>query len=132
MTIEQAIASWYGDEPHTNTMLGDKYNECGAGVAVSGDTMYYCFDVARSGTTSGSSSASAAAVPSPAEGYVVYVPKSLTSGLRIRKQGSPRAGLVRVAAAGEWLAVQEPKATAKAKVGVRSEEHTSELQSPTN
>jgi hypothetical protein len=40
--------------------------------------------------------------------------------LRIRKQGSPSAGLVRVAEAGEWLAVQEPRATAKAKVGVQN------------
>ena len=122
MTIEQAITSWYGDEPHTNTMISDKYNECGAGVAVSGGTIYYCFDVARSAATSTSKSPPAAAsVPPPTDGYVVYVPKSLTSGLRIRKQGSPSAGLVRVAQAGEWLAVQEPKATAKKKLGVQNQ-----------
>lgn len=120
MTIEEAIASWYGDEPHTNTMLADKYNECGAGVALSGDTIYYCFDVARSTSASTPSKTPTPAVAPPAEGYIVYVPKSLTSGLRIRKQGSPSAGLVRVAEAGEWLAVQEPKSTAKAKVGVQN------------
>jgi hypothetical protein len=121
MTIEEAIASWYGDDPHTNTMLGDKYNECGAGIALSGDTIYYCFDVARSTATASTQSVPAAApVAPPADAYVLYVPKSLTSGLRIRKLGSPSAGLVRVAAAGEWLAVQEPKAAAKTKVGVQN------------
>ena len=122
MTVEEAITSWYGDEPHTNTMISDKYNECGAGVALSADTIYYCFDVARSTSTSASKSTPAAAsVPPPTDGYVVYVPKSLTSGLRIRKQGSSSAGLVRVAEAGEWLAVQEPKATAKKKLGVQNQ-----------
>ena len=119
MTIAEAITSWYGDEPHTNTMISDKYNECGAGVAVSGDTVYYCFDVARS-TAASTTLSAPASVPPPADVYLVYVPKSLTSGLRIRKQGSTSAGLVRTAAAGEWLAVQEPKAAAKAKVGVQN------------
>jgi uncharacterized protein YkwD len=123
MTVEEAITSWYGDEPHTNTMISDKYNECGAGVAVSGDTIYYCFDVARSTTAVPAATAQSAPAPmlapAPTDGYVVYVPKSITSGLRIRKQGSPSAGLVRVASAGEWLAVQEPVAMAKKKVGVQ-------------
>ena len=44
----------------------------------------------------------------------------MTSGLRIRKLGSASGALVRVAAAGEWLEVQEPKATAKAKLGVEN------------
>jgi hypothetical protein len=44
----------------------------------------------------------------------------MTSGLRIRKQGSMSGALVRVAAAGEWLEVREPKATAKKKVGVEN------------
>jgi uncharacterized protein YkwD len=119
MTVAEAIAYWYGDDPHTHTMLGDKYNDCGAGVAASGDTIYYCFDAARSTTTVTASSASAV-VPPPANAYLVYVPKTLTSGLRIRKQASPSAGLVRVAEAGEWLAVEEPKAGAKAKIGVQN------------
>ena len=132
MTIEQAITSWYGDEPHTNTMISDKYTECGAGVAVSGNVIYYCFDVGRSITTASpapttqdgpgsTSSAGPVSTPAPAGGYIVYVPKSLTSGLRIRKQGSSSGALVRVAAAGEWLEVQEPRATAKLKVGVENQ-----------
>jgi uncharacterized protein YkwD len=118
MTVEQAIASWYGDDPHTNTMLSDKYNDCGAGVAVSDDMIYYCFDVARS-TAPVKSQTAPATIPPPAGEYVVYVPKSLSGGLRIRKQGTPSAGLVRVANPGEWLLVQEPKAAAKAKVGIQ-------------
>jgi uncharacterized protein YkwD len=130
MTIEQAIASWYGDEPHTNTMISDKYTECGAGVAVSGNVIYYCFDVARSTTAQPAGTTQTApastpltgpvSTPAPAGGYIVYVPKTMTSGLRIRKLGSTSGALVRVAAAGEWLEVQEPKATAKAKVGVEN------------
>jgi len=130
MTIEQAIASWYGDEPHTNTMISDKYTECGAGVSVSGNVIYYCFDVARSttaqpaGTTqnapASTTSAEPVLTPAPAGGFIVYVPRTMTSGLRIRKLGSTSGALVRVAAAGEWLEVQEPKATAKAKVGVEN------------
>ena len=128
MTVEQAITSWYGDEPHTNTMISDKYTECGVGVAVSGNVIYYCFDVARSTTsqpapTTQSTPASTPAsvsTPAPASGYVVYVPKSVTSGLRIRKQASTSGALVRVASAGEWLTVQEPQATAKKKVGVEN------------
>jgi uncharacterized protein YkwD len=48
MTIAEAIEYWYGDDPHTHTMLGDKYTHCGAGITVSGDMIYYCFDSARS------------------------------------------------------------------------------------
>jgi uncharacterized protein YkwD len=126
MTVEQAITSWYGDDPHTQTMINDKYTECGAGVAVSGNVIYYCFDVARSTTvqpaaTPQSMPASAhASTQAPVAGYVVYVPKSLTSGLRIRKQASTSGALVRVASAGEWLAVQESQAAAKKKVGVEN------------
>ena len=119
MTIAEAIAYWYGDNPHTHTMLGDQYNNCGAGVALAGDTIYYCLDTARSTTTATKQSTSES-VPPPKDGFVVYVPTSLTGGLRIRKTGSPSAGLVRVANPGEWLAVQEPMGTAKAKVGVQN------------
>jgi uncharacterized protein YkwD len=118
MTIEEAIAYWYGDGPHTHTMLGDKYNECGAGVAVSDDMIYYCFDVARSSSEAAAAS-KPAPVPPPANAYLVYVPASLASGLRIRKAGSTGGALIRVADAGEWLAVQEPVAAAKAKLGVQ-------------
>ena len=131
MTIEQAITSWYGDEPHTNTMISDKYTECGAGVAVSGNVIYYCFDVARStasqpaGTTSNAPAPTTPAgpvqIPAPSGAYIVYVPKTMTSGLRIRKQGSSSGALVRVAAAGEWLEVQEQQAKAKMKVGVENQ-----------
>lgn len=130
MTIKEAITSWYDDEPHTNTMISDKYTECGAGVSVLGNVIYYCFDVARSTTTppagttpdapASTSSTEPISTPAPSGRYIVYVPKTMASGLRIRQQGSARGALVRVATAGEWLEVQEPKATAKAKVGVEN------------
>jgi hypothetical protein len=60
-------------------------------------------------------------IPAPSGSYIVYVPKTMTSGLRIRKQGSSSGALVRVAAAGEWLEVQEPQAKAKMKVGVENQ-----------
>lgn len=120
MTVAEAITSWYGDAPHTHTMLGDKYSECGAGVAISGDTIYYCFDVARPTTTAPAKSAPAT-VPPPAGAFVVYVPKTLTSGLRIRKQGSTSGALIRVADPGEWLEVQESKSAAKVKLGVENQ-----------
>jgi uncharacterized protein YkwD len=120
MTVDEAIASWYGDEPHTNTMLSDKYHDCGAGVAVSGETIYYCFDVARPirGSTP---QRTPDTVPPPADGYIVYVPTSLTSGLRLRKHGSLAGSLVRVVAPGEWLAVEEPGTAARTKVGVENQ-----------
>ena len=131
MTIEQAITSWYGDEPHTNTMISDKYTECGAGVAVAGNVIYYCFDVARStaaqpaettpNVPAPTTPAAPVSIPAPSGSYIVYVPGTMTSGLRIRKQGNTSGALVRVAAAGEWLEVQEPQAKAKMKVGVENQ-----------
>jgi uncharacterized protein YkwD len=121
MTIAEAIAYWYGDDPHTHTMLGDQYTDCGAGVAVSGNVIYYCFDAARATTAATTTrSSTTESAPPPQDGFVVYVPKNLTGGLRIRKADNLSAGLVRVASPGEWLAVQEPAAAAKAKVGVQN------------
>jgi uncharacterized protein YkwD len=119
MTVQGALASWFGDEPHTNTMLSDKYHDCGSGVAVSGGMIYYCFDVARpiSGSTARTPPAT---IPPPADDYVVYVPRNLTSGLRLRKQGNLGGELLRVLTPGEWLAVQESRSTAKVKVGVEN------------
>ena len=45
MTVDQAITSWLGDAPHTNTMLSPHRSDIGAGVAVGqdewGNTVYY-------------------------------------------------------------------------------------------
>ena len=45
MTVEQAIESWLGDAPHTNTMLSPNRSDIGAGVAVGedqwGNPVYY-------------------------------------------------------------------------------------------
>lgn len=44
MTVDQAITSWLGDAPHTNTMLSPDRSDIGAGVAVrkeeDGSTVY--------------------------------------------------------------------------------------------
>ncbi len=37
MTVDQAITSWLGDAPHTNTMLSSQRSDIGAGVAVGQD-----------------------------------------------------------------------------------------------
>lgn len=42
-----AVEKWLGDAPHTNTMLSENFLEMGAGVAVVGDTIYYCMDAAK-------------------------------------------------------------------------------------
>ncbi len=41
MSVEEVIGMWQGDDPHLNTMLGAQYRDAGAGVAISGDTVYY-------------------------------------------------------------------------------------------
>lgn len=101
-------------------MLSDKYYDCGAGVAVSGETIYYCFDAARP-ISGGTPHKTPETTPSPTDGYIVYVPRSLAVGLRLRKHGSLAGDLIRVVAPGEWLAVEEPGAIAKAKVGVENQ-----------
>ena len=51
-TATQAVQQWLGDAEHINTMLSPVLVEIGAGVAVSGDRVYYVIDCARP-TTSG-------------------------------------------------------------------------------
>ncbi|MCL4561504.1 MAG: CAP domain-containing protein [Chloroflexi bacterium] len=41
-----AVQTWTGDSPHWNTMMGANYREIGAGVAISGEVVYYTIDVA--------------------------------------------------------------------------------------
>jgi len=41
MTVEEAIISWLGDAPHTNTMLSPNRSDIGAGVAVGEDDFGY-------------------------------------------------------------------------------------------
>lgn len=45
-SAEQAVSMWQGDDPHLNTMLGPNYRDVGAGVAVSGDFVYFTLDAA--------------------------------------------------------------------------------------
>lgn len=48
MTAEQAAEAWMGDEPHRLTMLSADLADVGAGVAVVGNTYYYCLDAGLS------------------------------------------------------------------------------------
>ncbi len=48
LSAEAAVQAWLGDEAHKNTMLGAIYQDAGAGVAVAGNTYYYCLDVGLS------------------------------------------------------------------------------------
>lgn len=46
MTAAAAVQSWQGDALHLNTMLSPNLTEIGAGVAKSGDILYYVIDCA--------------------------------------------------------------------------------------
>jgi uncharacterized protein YkwD len=48
MTPQDAVNEWMGDEPHLNTMVASTLFDVGAGVAVVGNTFYYCLDAGRS------------------------------------------------------------------------------------
>jgi len=67
MTYQVAVQMWQGDSLHLNTMLGGSYTDVGAGVATSGNSVYFTLDVGyvagaagtgstTTGTTSSSSS----------------------------------------------------------------------------
>lgn len=45
MTYQQAVQMWQGDSLHLNTMLGSSYTDVGAGIAYSGDRVYFTLDV---------------------------------------------------------------------------------------
>jgi uncharacterized protein YkwD/LysM repeat protein len=48
LSADEAIDKWMSDDPHKNTMLGAVYQDAGAGVAIVGNTYYYCMDVGLS------------------------------------------------------------------------------------
>jgi len=45
LSYPTAVQSWQGDSLHLNTMLGENYQDVGAGVAASGNSVYYTLDV---------------------------------------------------------------------------------------
>jgi uncharacterized protein YkwD len=59
-TVQDAITAWFGDEPHTNTMISDHRSDIGAAVAVS-DQTYIVLETALS-TASGQMQYEAAAI----------------------------------------------------------------------
>lgn len=48
LSAEAAVQAWLGDEAHRNTMLSAIYQDAGAGVAMAGNTYFYCLDVGLS------------------------------------------------------------------------------------
>ncbi len=47
-TAQDAVNQWMGDSAHKTTMLSGTLEDVGAGVAVVGNTFYYCLDVGLS------------------------------------------------------------------------------------
>lgn len=68
-SIPDVISLWQGDAPHLNTMLSTTLMDIGAGISVSGNTIYYTIDVGLS--TSSSSTDQNGATP---RNYPTYPP----------------------------------------------------------
>jgi uncharacterized protein YkwD/LysM repeat protein len=47
MTVTEAVEVWKGDDIHYNTMTSPNYTQIGAGMATSGEDVYYVIDCAR-------------------------------------------------------------------------------------
>jgi LysM repeat protein len=47
MTVVEVITSWKGDDAHYNTMTSPNNTQIGAGIATSGEDVYYVIDCAR-------------------------------------------------------------------------------------
>lgn len=69
-TVKDAVTAWFGDEPHTNTMISDHRSDIGAAVAVS-DQTYIVLETALS-TASGQMQYEAA-------GILTGVPMTVTA-----------------------------------------------------
>ncbi len=80
LSAAEAVNWWQGDSLHLTTMLSANYQDVGAGVAVSGDTVYYTLDagyVAGAATpapTQVGSSATKASPKTPAPTALAIVP----------------------------------------------------------
>jgi uncharacterized protein YkwD/LysM repeat protein len=48
LSPQGAVDSWMGDAPHQGTMLSNVFMDVGAGVAIIGNTYYYCLDAGLS------------------------------------------------------------------------------------
>jgi LysM repeat protein len=75
LTPEGAVTEWLGDTLHKNTMLSTVLQDVGGGVAVVGDTYYYCLDAGLS--TGGTPVAyTPPAIASPTQVVVVNTPNA--------------------------------------------------------
>jgi uncharacterized protein YkwD/LysM repeat protein len=48
LSAQEAVDAWMGDAAHQGTMLSEVFRDVGAGVAVVGNTNYYCLDAGLS------------------------------------------------------------------------------------
>jgi uncharacterized protein YkwD/LysM repeat protein len=48
LSAQEAVEAWMGDAAHQGTMLSEVFRDVGAGVAVVGNTYYYCLDAGLS------------------------------------------------------------------------------------
>jgi hypothetical protein len=70
LSASTAVDWWQGDAPHLNTMLGANYVDVGAGVGVSGKTVYYTLDVGYSAGGSGNAAPPAQGGTTPGPTFI--------------------------------------------------------------
>lgn len=69
LTPQEAVTDWLGDTPHKDTMLSTTLRDVGGGVAVVGNTYYYCLDAGLS--TGGTPVAYTPAFPTPTTQVII-------------------------------------------------------------
>ncbi len=96
LSPEAVVAAWQGDAPHLNTMLSPNLQDVGAGVARSGDYVYYTLDAGLASGSSVSYTPSGDATASPPEG-------SPTAVIIIPNTPKPDGSIVHIVQPGETL-----------------------------
>ena len=97
MTVDDAVSLWQEDDLHLNTMLGPNYQDVGAGVATSGETVYY---VLLAGYGSGEGSQAPSVTPVPSETGGESVPPA---GAIVTSTPNPDGSVVHIVQPGDTL-----------------------------
>jgi len=74
MSAQRAVQIWQGDNLHLNTMLGGAYTDAGAGMATSGEMVFYTLDVGYVAGSPGSGARSSGAGSNTAAANAPQVP----------------------------------------------------------
>ena len=96
LSVAEVIVWWQGDDLHLNTMLGANYAEIGAGVAVSGDFVYYTIDtayVAGGSYVPQTSASTPGPTPVPIYYVVIATPNADGSVVHIVQSGQTLIGI---------------------------------------